>query len=112
MERLLTAGVSRVVVGSLAVTKPDAVAEWLDRFGPNRITLAFDVRVGEDGAPTPALKGWTEAAGFDLWTALDRYPADALLIPAASPVLAKVARSADWHEAYRDPSYVVLRRRS
>jgi phosphoribosylformimino-5-aminoimidazole carboxamide ribotide isomerase len=78
VERLLTAGVSRVVVGSLAVTKPEAVAEWLARFGPERLTLAFDVRVGEDGVPTPALKGWTEAAGFDLWTAIDRYPAGTL----------------------------------
>lgn len=78
VERLLTAGVSRVVVGSLAVTKPEAVAEWLARFGPERLTLAFDVRVGEDGIPTPALKGWTEAAGFDLWTAVDRYPAGTL----------------------------------
>jgi phosphoribosylformimino-5-aminoimidazole carboxamide ribotide isomerase len=78
VERLLDAGVSRVVVGSLAVTKPEEVAAWLARFGPERLTLAFDVRVGEDGVPTPSLKGWTEAAGFDLWTALDRYPAGTL----------------------------------
>ena len=78
VERLLNAGVTRVVVGSLAVTKPEEVAEWLARFGPERLTLAFDVRVGEDGVPTPSLKGWTEAAGFDLWSALDRYPAGTL----------------------------------
>ena len=78
VERLLDAGVTRVVVGSLAVTKPDDVAAWLARFGPERLTLAFDVRVGEDGVPTPSLKGWTEAAGFDLWSALDRYPAGTL----------------------------------
>ena len=78
VERLLDAGVSRVVVGSLAVTKPDDVAAWLARFGPERLTLAFDVRVGEDGVPTPSLKGWTEAADFDLWDALDRYPAGTL----------------------------------
>ena len=78
VERLLDAGVTRVVVGSLAVTKPDEVAAWLTRFGPKRLTLAFDVRVGEDGVPTPSLKGWTEAADFDLWDALDRYPAGTL----------------------------------
>jgi phosphoribosylformimino-5-aminoimidazole carboxamide ribotide isomerase len=71
---LLRAGVSRIVVGSLAVTKPDEVAGWLDRFGAEQLTLAFDVRIDEDGVPIPSLKGWTEAAGFDLWTALDRYP--------------------------------------
>jgi len=74
VRRLLDAGVTRVVVGSLAVTQPEAVSAWLAEFGSERLTLAFDVRVGEDGVPTPSLKGWTEAAGFDLWTALDRYP--------------------------------------
>ena len=78
VERLLTAGVSRVVVGSLAVSAPETVGDWLTRFGPERLTLAFDVRMGEDGAPTPSLKGWTEAAGLDLWAALDRYAAGSL----------------------------------
>jgi phosphoribosylformimino-5-aminoimidazole carboxamide ribotide isomerase len=78
VERLLAAGVSRVVIGSLAVTNPVVVAGWLERFGAERLTLAFDVRVGEDGVPTPSLKGWTEAAGLDLWAALDRYPVGAL----------------------------------
>lgn len=71
---LIRAGVARVVIGSQAVTNPVEVAQWLERFGPDQLTLAFDVRIGEDGVPTPSLKGWTEAAGFDLWTALDRYP--------------------------------------
>lgn len=62
VERLLEAGVSRVVVGSLAVTKSDEVLAWLDRFGSERITLALDVKY-EDGVPVPALKGWTQSAG-------------------------------------------------
>lgn len=78
VQNLLDAGVSRVVVGSQAVTNPDAVSDWLTTFGPERLTLAFDVRVGEDGVPVPSLKGWTEAAPIDLWTALDRYPAGTL----------------------------------
>lgn len=71
---LLDAGVSRVVVGSLAVSQPDTVLNWLDRFGPDRITLAIDVKADGDRY-VPALKGWTEAASVDLWAALDRYPA-------------------------------------
>ncbi len=78
VERLLDASVSRVVVGSLAVSNPVVVAGWLERFGGEALTLAFDVRVGEDGVPVPSLKGWTEAAGLDLWAALDRYPAGLL----------------------------------
>lgn len=74
VERLLSRGVSRVVVGSMAVTRPDDVTSWLERFGAEQLTLAFDVRINEQGVPIPSLKGWTEAAGFDLWTALDHYP--------------------------------------
>lgn len=73
VQRLLDAGVSRVVVGSLAVSDPEAVAVWLTRFGPDCITLAIDVKA-EGDRYIPALKGWTEAADVDLWTALDRYP--------------------------------------
>ena len=73
IRALLTAGVSRVVIGSLAVTRPEAVAGWLEQFGADRITLALDVKA--DGERwVPALKGWTEAAAIDLWAALDRYP--------------------------------------
>ena len=78
VERLLAAGVSRVVIGSMAVSNPVVVAGWLERFGAECLTLAFDVRVGDDGVPTPSLKGWTEAAGLDLWAALDRYSAGLL----------------------------------
>jgi len=77
VERLLEAGVSRVVVGSLAVTKSDEVLAWLERFGSERITLALDVKY-EDGVPVPALKGWTQSAGVDLWSVLERYPSNLL----------------------------------
>lgn len=75
VARLLDAGVSAVVVGSVAVTRPDAVLGWIDRFGADHITLALDVRADEQGRYVPALKGWTQAAEVDLWTALARYPA-------------------------------------
>lgn len=70
---LIDAGVARVVVGSLAVSDPATVAGWLERFGPDRLTVAIDVKANGDRW-VPALKGWTEDAGVDLWTALDRYP--------------------------------------
>ncbi|WP_332639755.1 1-(5-phosphoribosyl)-5-[(5-phosphoribosylamino)methylideneamino]imidazole-4-carboxamide isomerase [Brevundimonas sp.] len=73
VQALLDAGVARVVVGSLAISQPWAVADWLARFGPDRITLAIDVKADGDRW-IPALKGWTEAAEVDLWAALDRYP--------------------------------------
>ncbi|MFN6981020.1 MAG: 1-(5-phosphoribosyl)-5-[(5-phosphoribosylamino)methylideneamino]imidazole-4-carboxamide isomerase [Brevundimonas sp.] len=73
VAKLLDAGVSRVVVGSLAVTQPNDVVAWLKGFGVEHITLALDVKI-EDGVPVPALKGWTQSSGVTLWEALDRYP--------------------------------------
>lgn len=77
IKHLLDNGVTRVVVGSLAVTQTDQVLAWLDQFGSEAITLALDVKY-EDGLPVPALKGWTQSAGVDLWTVLDRYPSSLL----------------------------------
>jgi phosphoribosylformimino-5-aminoimidazole carboxamide ribotide isomerase len=70
VERLLDAGVSRVVVGSAAVRRPDEVGGWLQAFGPERITVAMDVRV-EGAEPEVAAHGWTEGSGVTLWSALD-----------------------------------------
>lgn len=73
IRALLAAGVRRVVIGSLAVSRPEAVTDWLAEFGSERITLAIDVKADGDRW-VPALKGWTEAAEIDLWAALDHYP--------------------------------------
>lgn len=73
LARMFDAGVGRVVIGSLAVTAPDQVTAMLDEFGPDRITLAFDVRLIE-GSPVIATSGWLESSGSNLWEAAGRYP--------------------------------------
>jgi phosphoribosylformimino-5-aminoimidazole carboxamide ribotide isomerase len=60
VQALLDAGAERVVVGSLAVSQRQDVAGWLERFGDERLTVALDVRRGEDGEWRPARFGWTE----------------------------------------------------
>lgn len=72
IEILLEAGAARVVIGSLAITRPDLMADWLKRFGAQRLAAAFDVRV-EDGEAVPVVKGWTERAGFTLAELLEKY---------------------------------------
>ena len=72
VEALLSAGASRVVVGSLAVRDPAATTAMLDRFGPERITLSLDVRV--EGEPMVATHGWQEDSGLSLWDVAARYP--------------------------------------
>ncbi len=70
VERVLGMGAARAVVGSAAVTDPQAVRSWLERFGCERITLAFDVRLDPGGTPCIATHGWQQQSSVALWDAL------------------------------------------
>jgi phosphoribosylformimino-5-aminoimidazole carboxamide ribotide isomerase len=72
-DELLELGVARVVVGSVAVTDPDEVSTWLRELGPERIVLAFDVRLDEAATPRLATHGWETQTGTRLWDAVERY---------------------------------------
>jgi phosphoribosylformimino-5-aminoimidazole carboxamide ribotide isomerase len=73
IERWLEAGVRRCVVGSMAVNEPDTVQQWMADFGRDRIVLALDVRIDDDGTPMLATHGWTEDSGVSLWQCVDAY---------------------------------------
>lgn len=73
VQGLLDAGVSRVVVGSVAVQRPDEVRHWIESFGAERICCAFDVRPA-DGDWEVVIKGWTQDGGRSLLQALALYP--------------------------------------
>ncbi|WP_114238476.1 1-(5-phosphoribosyl)-5-[(5-phosphoribosylamino)methylideneamino]imidazole-4-carboxamide isomerase [Dyella sp. C9] len=60
VQRLFNAGVSRVVLGSLAIREPERVAGWLDSYGTERFTLALDT-LQRDGRWTLPSAGWTAA---------------------------------------------------
>jgi phosphoribosylformimino-5-aminoimidazole carboxamide ribotide isomerase len=78
VDDLLQQGVSRVVIGSTAVERPDEVNEWLVRYGREKICLAFDIRLDEGGVPRVRTRGWTEGTALSLWDAVARFPADRL----------------------------------
>ena len=46
VEQALAAGVTRVVLGTVAVEKPALVAEAVSRFGPTHVAVALDARDG------------------------------------------------------------------
>lgn len=73
IEYLLSEGIDRVVIGSLAVTNPDLVHGFFERFGGDRITLALDVMILEE-VPMVATSGWTEASTRTLWEMAERFP--------------------------------------
>ncbi len=78
VQRILDAGATRVVVGSMAVSEPDTVCGWLERFGPDQITVALDTRASEEGVWELPVAGWTSVAQTDLPTMLHRYAASGL----------------------------------
>lgn len=78
IEALLAGGVARVVVGTAAIERPDAVAAWLREFGPERICLAFDVRSSPGGEPQVRTDGWTRNASMSLDRAIAAFAGTAL----------------------------------
>lgn len=75
----LNNGVSRCVIGSMAVTDRSAVREWLQEFGADRIVLALDVNISPEGTPILATHGWTQPAGLSLWQCLEAYGQDGII---------------------------------
>lgn len=73
VARILDAGASRVVIGSLAVREPARVLAWLQEFGAERLTIALDTRQGDDGVWRLPVHGWTETADVTLDELAVRY---------------------------------------
>jgi phosphoribosylformimino-5-aminoimidazole carboxamide ribotide isomerase len=67
IERWIEAGVSRVILGTIAVTEPEivkaAAREW-----PEQIAVSVDVRKGK-----VATQGWTESSDLDAVTVSKRF---------------------------------------
>lgn len=74
---VLGAGADRVVVGSLAVTQPEQVANWLSEFGQERIVVALDTRQVEGDWQLP-VHGWTTSSSLNLTDALAFYSSHGL----------------------------------
>lgn len=75
-ERWLAAGVDRVVLGTIAVKRPEIV-KWLCERHPGAVIVAVDARGGE-----VAVEGWLEGTGrpvLDLAREVDAWGAAAIL---------------------------------
>jgi len=67
IERWIEAGVSRVILGTVAVTDPQIVREAA-RLWPEQIAVSVDVRAGK-----VAVQGWTEDSDLDAVTVAKRF---------------------------------------
>ena len=77
IERLLKAGVRRIVIGSLAVKNRELVKSWLHQFGAEKIVIAFDIRL-TDGEPEILTHGWQSGSQQLLWDVLEFYDGSGL----------------------------------
>ncbi|MCL1058023.1 1-(5-phosphoribosyl)-5-[(5-phosphoribosylamino)methylideneamino]imidazole-4-carboxamide isomerase [Shewanella gelidimarina] len=66
VSELLEIGVSRVVIGSLAVNEPELVKRWFLKYGSDAICLALDVNINEQGEKIVAVSGWQSGGGKTL----------------------------------------------
>lgn len=71
IEQLLELGVQRVVIGSVAVTQPQHVQQWLRTYGPNAIVVAIDGKLAADGTFRVATHGWHQTSSLTLNEVLD-----------------------------------------
>ena len=69
---LLAVGANRVVIGSTAVTQPDMVQGWFNKYGAEKFVLALDVRI-ENGRKLVAIKGWQETSTLTLENVVENY---------------------------------------
>src|SRR5262249_5897754 len=73
IEALLTAGIARVIIGSLAARDVAATRALLERLGGARIVLALDVRLDARGVARVETAGWQGGAELELDALLERY---------------------------------------
>lgn len=72
VKSLLSAGVARVVVGSIAVKEPETVSRWLKLFGADRLVLALDCRL-QEGKAYVATHGWQQNSGRTVDSLIEYY---------------------------------------
>lgn len=78
LDTWFAAGVARCVIGSLAITEPDAVKSWIARFGGDRIVLALDVKIDASGVPAITTHGWTRTSSSSVYECIDDYRSSGL----------------------------------
>jgi phosphoribosylformimino-5-aminoimidazole carboxamide ribotide isomerase len=78
IDDLFAMGITRAVVGSAAVEQREEVLQWLAIYGPERICLAFDVKLDEQRVPRLRTRGWMHATSLSLWDAMQAFDGSGL----------------------------------
>lgn len=73
VKALLSAGATRVVIGSTAIKDPKLVKQWFENYGPESLVLALDVRIDKYGNKNVAIHGWQEDSKQTLEQIIEDY---------------------------------------
>ncbi len=73
VETLLSCGVSRVVIGSMAIKEVAKTKAIFKKYGADKIVLALDVHINLDGIPMVATHGWQAGSDTSLDDAIKKY---------------------------------------
>ena len=65
---VLSAGATYVVIGSVAANHPETFADWLDRYGSQRMVLGADTKDGRI-----AVNGWLESSTLSVDELIDTF---------------------------------------
>ena len=68
IEKAFAAGAAMVTVGSVAVTHPELMMAWVEKYGADKLILGADVRNGKI-----SINGWKEDSTEDLLPFLRQY---------------------------------------
>ena len=68
------AGITKLVIGSIAINKSELCIEIIKEIGSNHIILALDINM-IDKIPVPAIHGWQTSTDANLWQVVSFYQA-------------------------------------
>lgn len=68
----INAGITRLVLGSIAISNHELTMQIIQEIKPEHIVLAFDIRI-IDTIPIPAIHGWQENSSTTLWEVVSFY---------------------------------------
>ena len=73
-QELLSAGIDRILIGSMACKEPELVSKWLHEINqPSKVALAIDVRWDRINQPQPYGSGWLNPSKLDLSQVLSHF---------------------------------------
>ena len=96
IERYVSAGIDRVILGTAAVTQPDFLEEAAKAYG-SKIAVGMDLKDGY-----VAIKGWTEQSGLTAWEFCERLQKIGIETIICTDISRDGAMKGTNHDLYRE----------